>query len=438
MPSAFREPKSLPEWIEPDYHERSRGLRRFRQWAVWGTLLTCAVGLAAAAFFPRSARLYEAGPVSEAHAMFNNDCAKCHTEAWQTPKRFLPGNATVHAVPDSACTACHPGPPHNDKLLATQNCAGCHREHRGRPVLARVPDRQCTACHADLKAHSKDGPACPFEDVRGFPDGHPEFAKLTDPGQIHFNHKIHLESPIVREANDNKDVDCSQCHVADSAGRYMQPVNYANHCAKCHPLSVQLAGDFKDEQLKKAAEDFAKIPALHEKPAIVRADLRERLLRFVKENPVVPGEPAMVLDLPKPRPPEVTEKQWNWVKNQLSKSDLLFTNPQLPHLEKQQFLRPGGCLYCHISEKPALNDELPVYKETNIPNRWMTHSKFSHLRHRMVGCTECHKKAKDSTQTSDVLMPTKESCAECHSPPGHSPTAGVRNDCVECHQYHPR
>src|SRR5262245_30726542 len=109
MPSSFRTQKDLPQWIELDYYRRARPLRRWRRLLTWAVFLSCAAAVVAATFLTRASRLVQAGPVSSAHAMFNDDCGQCHQERFQTAKKLLPGNADVHAVPDQACTRCHTG-----------------------------------------------------------------------------------------------------------------------------------------------------------------------------------------------------------------------------------------------------------------------------------------------------------------------------------------
>ncbi len=70
MPSDFRDPKTLPEWIELDYYRRPRLLRRWRWWLTAGTLAVGSVAVVAYAFAPRASRAYEAGPVSAAHSLW--------------------------------------------------------------------------------------------------------------------------------------------------------------------------------------------------------------------------------------------------------------------------------------------------------------------------------------------------------------------------------
>src|SRR5205823_15024000 len=67
-------------------------------------------------------------------------------------------------------------------------------------------------------------------------------------------------------------------------------------------------------------------------------------------------------------------------------------------------------------------------------DRWFPYSRFSHESHRMLDCQGCHTGAAASTQTADVLMPTIDTCRQCHN----RTTVGVRSDCLECHIYHDR
>jgi hypothetical protein len=441
MPSAFRDPKSLADWIQLDYFRRPRNLRRWRGWLGWATLLLTAVVVAVVILLPGGKETLQAGPVSSAHALFNADCVKCHTESFQTARRLLPGsNEAIHAVPNSACVDCHDGPAHNDKQQAEQSCAECHREHRGRVLLARVGDEHCTVCHVDLKASLRPGAETAFQNVSPFPAGHPEFKlwreQLADPGRLHFNHKVHLKPEGVLVARGTTEVlNCSSCHREDSAGRYMQPIQYTTHCARCHPLSVKLAGLFEDERLKEAAAEFEKEPAPHKEPAVVRAVLRDRLIRFVQDNPVVSKKVTNKRAVPRPsRLEAIDELQWEWSKKAMQ--ELLFGKQQLAHTEGLLFDRAGGCVYCHIpegasrAERKSL-DELPTFSP-RLPARWFEHSRFGHDSHRMLACTECHP-ATESSKTSDVLMPRIETCAQCHNA-----RSRVRTDCVECHVYHHR
>jgi hypothetical protein len=75
-------------------------------------------------------------------------------------------------------------------------------------------------------------------------------------------------------------------------------------------------------------------------------------------------------------------------------------------------------------------DGLPRIAPVITPDRWLIRGEFHHAKHAIVACKECHTAA-TSHQTSDILIPSKKSCTECHSPQG-----GVAQNCSTCHSYH--
>jgi hypothetical protein len=436
MPSSFRNPKTLAEWIELDYVRRPRRLWRLRNIITGLTLLLFLV-LLALAYWSGNRMIYQAGPVSSAHALFNENCGVCHVEPFRTAERFFAHKQTTHSVADETCKTCHNGAPHHAPLVSDANCVTCHQEHRGQPVLARVVDRHCTVCHADLTGKAASHLVA---HISQFATDHPPFgtwrpAGLTDPGTLRFNHKVHLEMKkesvqgIDKTFADLKDQKCNYCHQPDPAGRYMQPINYEQHCRPCHPLGVQVVGDWQDTSLRAAADQFRAEQAPHKAPMIVRAVLRERYAQFVKDNTAVLGTsdaPVSTRWLPgKQGPSTAADKEYAWVAQQLHEG------------ERTLFEGAGGCRYCHPVVEQRDTRRLPVYEPTKIrgtglPERWFPHSVFSHERHRMLLCTECHAAAR-SDRTSDVLMPSIEDCRKCHAP-----GKGPRTDCSECHLYHDR
>lgn len=408
MPSDFRTQKNLNEWIETDYFRRPRSLRRWRNPLCAAVGLLCLAGVVAAYFVPRSARLVQAGPVSSAHSLFNDDCRRCHTEAFQTAKKVLPWNASLRVVPDHACVQCHDGPAHNSLQTEEVRCATCHREHRGRAPLARVHDKHCTGCHGDLANHRKGGDRdLSFGNIHSFNEGHPEFRWNHDSksatGKLLFNHKKHLEEGgILIGPKRWKQLQCSTCHALDSAGRSMQPINYEKHCADCHPLS------------------FAR--GLPPAPHGVQPDkLKEFLTKeflvqvYSKEHKAgrTPARPAGFLALP--------GKRFRGESADVGKDvDMAL-----------RLLLEGkrACGECHVAEggRPLTRDAKQIAR-LEVPRR---HARFAHQAHRMLDCTECHP-AKDSSANSDVLLPKLASCQRCHNPR----VDGARSDCAECHTYH--
>lgn len=430
MPSSFRDPKTLADWIQLDYFRKPGRVWTVRNLLTWLVLITC-LALITFSLAPGARFVYESRPVSSAHAMFNDNCSVCHAASFQPALRLLQADSSVRSVPKEACRACHNGSPHHGH---DPNCSTCHQEHRGRAVLARVADNQCTACHADLNAVG-GSPGGFAASIHEFARDHPAFGAwrqgLLEHGTIRFNHKVHLtltrervrglDHPLIALPEEQR---CTYCHrldeKPDAAGRYMKPVNYDQHCSQCHVLSVGVTGNGGDEKLRAAGARFAQKPAPHKDPETVRAALRERFTRFVEDNPAVlraqeTTEPPRWVPVPS-QVQAVADKEWLWV------------NEQLQRAERMIFYGANGCSYCHKLDAVRGPGNLPHYLPSNIPSVWFPHSVFSHERHRMLRCTECHAQA-----AKDMLLPAIKDCRQCHSS-----QVGARTDCAECHRYHDR
>jgi len=271
-------------------------------------------------------RIYNGGPVSTAHVMFESECRLCHgpgpTPGAPVTQASL-GAAAAAApagfflpVSDAACTACHAGPDHNAKS-DTPACGSCHVEHVGRAVLVQIADRHCVQCHGDLE--TKDGSPPAFHgSVTAFARGkHPEFAvnagagdrvarvrldakpEPTDATPIKLGHATHLKAglkgtedvakqqgmagianvTIKREGIADREglqLTCTFCHRLDERGQYMKEIVYETHCAACHPLGFE-------------GSDTV---APHEKPAIVRAFIRGTLSEAYDRCQAIPGGKA--------------------------------------------------------------------------------------------------------------------------------------------------
>jgi hypothetical protein len=432
MPSSFRDPKTLADWIQLDYFRQPGRIWRVRNILTALVFVTC-LFLLLLTWRPETRFVYQSRPVSDAHAMFNGNCSVCHVASFQPAMRLVRGDSNLHSVPEAACLECHPVGAHQP-FVSEPNCSTCHMEHRGRTVLARVTDNQCTVCHADLAA------ICPGQThfaihISAFHSDHPRFGQwrkdgLIDPGTVRFNHKIHLNlKPESVRGIDQPlaalhEQQCNYCHKPDAARRYMEPIRYEQHCRQCHALSVRVAGDWAEENLRAAAERFASEPAPHKEPETVRAALRERFTRFVQENPraLVPRKsiepPRWISQEPSVEPMAVKTELW--------------INEQLQTAERMLFYGPNSCRYCHKMDKARGPGNLPQYAQSSLTPCWFPYSVFSHKRHRMLRCTECHDAA-SSSDAKDVLLPIIDKCRHCHSP-----KQGARTDCAECHRYHDR
>jgi hypothetical protein len=335
-----------------------------------------------------------------------------------------------------------------------------------------MDDRQCIHCHRDLKRSGDSPLGAPYGATEPFArrvtafttEQHPEFRRWSkgsepDPGTLKFNHAVHLADKGVMTIDDKqltlqrtvlkqKGVDpdtwprswrlrqlaCADCHTMDHEGRYMQPISFEKHCRQCHPLGVQIVGPWTAPDLKEKIWQFGRQPLHHptggETPASVWGELRDRLSRFI-DAPANDAFLSMEKDpaphgldrSPVPGPAQLRkEKAYAWVDRYLRQTaEVLFNGP-------------GGCGYCHALTRPADVKALaaPQLKPSSVLSRWWDHAAFRHAAHRMLTCTECHA-AKDSSKTSDVLLPGMSTCLRCHDT---SATATARAGCVECHVYH--
>jgi hypothetical protein len=479
MPGPRNSPKAFADWYESDYFRRPR-----RPWVltatVLGAILVAGAGVALTFAWPGGRAAYQAGPLSDPHAFLADNCAACHTGTFVTAARLLPGHGDDRATPDAACLQCHKAGVHHPNQTqfvgatgpagqSAANCAGCHHEHNGGASIARLSDAHCTACHADLQT-ANDPPQ--FADrIKSFDDGHPAFGawrgkELPDPGTLKFNHKTHLDlaagfdaAPTGRNAwmgdamKRLHDLSCTACHEPDNDRRYVRSVSYDRHCAACHPLTVP------------AGDPTARLhhPQRGETAQVVRAELLERFWKqAVGQNPAA-GPPTIRPDVLN-RPLSAEDKER--IQKQARQEETRQFDPAgyvLTTLERPQFQLKSGCAYCHeeTTTPETRPDGLPVYKspglrdrwkdvkfpherfgteghrtaaEQTARDRWFPYAKFSHESHRMLDCNGCHTPAAASTMTADVLMPTIDVCQKCHN---HT-TAGVRSDCLECHNYHDR
>jgi predicted CXXCH cytochrome family protein len=435
MPSSFREPKSLSESLQLDYYRRPRGIRRLRSRLGWPTLIGC-LALVGLTFWPRARFVYEAHPVSPAHALFNDNCEVCHEKSFTPALRLINSSSAMTSVDNQTCVKCHEGPPHQDpeRLADSTRCATCHPEHRGKTEMARVSDRRCADCHEDLSKVVQDprvGKATAFTE-----SGHPDFRKIDQTGsKINFNHKLHLglprqkslrdaNSPAMMETMKRMERDsCQFCHKTDAAGEYMRPINYEEHCKVCHPLNVFLF----DQSQNAETLAFMQLPAPHKEPAVVRDSLRQRLVEFLQTNGPKHAEAtptASVLPQFSPRTP--MEDRSDWVRFQLGGNESLL------------FAGANGCRYCHVVERPfdSESGRLPQYANSGIVNWWYKSSRFSHRSHQMLECSQCHD-AEDSGFNQVATIPGKALCLQCHEKDSRPwKKERVRSDCVDCHRYH--
>jgi hypothetical protein len=345
-------------------------------------------------------RIYSPGALSQPHSMLEDKCGICHGGS---------GGASVGAVSVTSCRQCHAGSIHHDNQIfqektgGTPACSTCHIEHRGRGVrLTAIADQQCTMCHSALTSGTAIAPQVSdmqmipslrlrpvsgyAQKVTDFGTDHPEFRvirdSLPDSTPLKLNHKKHVE--LGKETKEGKHVgmECLECHRLSKNGFEMEPFDYVRDCQSCHPLSF-------DSRIRQTAP--------HGNAEAAADFVRRAFLDHFAANPAS-------ID------PKVLESQIS---------------------AARQWLFTKRCGYCHEFGPSEGLSSVPVIIKPEIPRVWLGHSHFSHARHQELKCDSCHESARQSEKTSDVLVPARRVCLQCHTQ-----AAGAPSQCVTCHTYH--
>jgi hypothetical protein len=421
-----------------DYFRKAHYWRRLRFITI---LVVCVIGGAALAYFyfAGSDAMYNPGAISQHHTQFASDCAQCH----EKPSKALAG-ATVkfdnHGI-DQRCEKCHAGHSfHEPNVVNARSCTACHQEHQGSGSMAAPTDAQCLKCHGDahemqasaekgktlppdafgFRAHpgwnifSKPRPMEGFTTVfNSFAVDHPEFRwaaeKLRETNTLKFNHRRHLADTNDMPLMNGRRLDCAHCHIPGPGGAFFQKITYEQQCRTCHSLQF----DDRNPSLT--------LP--HGRAEHVSAFLRSLPNQYA----------ALARQEGKTRSADVDE----FVAAQMVRLREGFETGE--SFERKVFFAASrnspegrekfdGCATCHEVKERATG--VPVVTRPAMPDRWMAHARFNHSKHTGVACAKCHAATK-SSDTADVLLPTKASCVECHSPQGK-----VANNCSFCHTYH--
>lgn len=468
----IRTTKKLAQRIDLNYFKRPTAYKRAKLWLCLLATLLAFLWIAGRTAL-KDHRVYSSGRLSETHAVLEKECATCHM---QTVLTFSA------KADDSACLACHDGPPHHASQIQPLHCAQCHREHRGHVNLRAASNQSCAECHGDLRAAG--GTSNFANAIHSFAQGHPQFAALReaarDPGTLKLNHAMHMK-PIRRGPNGPiVNLDCGDCHrpavmkaewkysdanyaaaknsYADKAenvslksgtfqpsrlesGReVMAPVKFATACASCHLLSYDTR--FDDG-----------VP--HDTPTVVHAFLIKKFAAYIA---------AHQSELREQRDPdrELSGRQTIQRNQALNAAQWVAQRTAVA----EELLWHKTCAQCHALTGADLQDTslgrwsstqagdtsrsaarvvsaaqvatvangtaLPVVAPSKAITQWMPHAKFDHDAHRGFTCEGCHQKALSSTDSSDVLMPGIATCQTCHAPgPDHT-----ESRCFECHTYH--
>jgi len=383
---------------------------------------------------------WNSGPLHQVHQQAIGDrCDTCHQKLFQR-------------VQDSACKDCHrtthdhvePQRLAMTELGPTPRCATCHREHNEpSSYMVNSSDTMCIDCHGDPAHGFGQLKVAP---VLGFgPKTHPEFKpellvavtakagtgfaydwkpmvmeldKAKERSNLKFSHQQHLDADRVLRRSDSKPMNCADCHRMEQDGEHFKPIEMEDQCASCHELTFDPTAP--DRQLP------------HGKPREVVLTLQDYFVRkfsepesdrAARERRRLPGR--------EDEGQECTDAPLDCAKR-AARTEL-----------ESQFTR-RGCVGCHgviDTQSANLFDRFQV-----IPIRfardYYPENKFDHRSHQIQNkltgddaCMSCHK-AKDSKDSSDLMVPGLTKCTECHG--DKAAVDRVTLQCVNCHEYHPR
>ncbi len=295
--------------------------------------------------------------------------------------------------------------------------------------------------------------------ISDFADSHPDWAVLRqerkDAATVALNHARHMNPDTVGMQDDlsgggdrldgvgsladgRLTLTCASCHQQDAAARYMKPISFDRHCVACHEGDLPKVGDER--------VPHGDMPALVD--LVNRHLLREQLDEMSKSASIAApsstvGALVTVLgagmlgdgagDLLAFRPPPRGGGSEAPAAPVGMDVDAILAEARHSEFAKLK----TNCMKCHTKESITPAPRRPKGEPFDvapprIPDRWLDRSVFSHQSHRALNCLECHAQAATGEQTSDIMLPSIDSCRTCHAP-----AAGVRSDCVMCHLYHP-
>ncbi|MEO1251853.1 MAG: cytochrome c3 family protein [Pseudomonadota bacterium] len=395
------------------------------------------------------------GEMSSAHANLVGNCRDCHENAFER-------------VRDETCLTCHDdlrNHAHMDVLSASRpthegagvwlatvreglsipegRCGSCHFEHNGPEGVTPSSSGFCVECHQDMDKRLSD---TELVNVADFPRRHPEFKPqiVTEPHPVApiftrislvdrpkesngliFPHEFHLKDPEVARKVETlggdaqrrwgDELECADCHRLDAAGALFQPIEMESECQDCHSLAFAAEPDApvrslphgEPEEVKRVLEDFYLAQATAQ---LLGDNWRDTLSRQLTAD-------------------DRARRQ--------RLRDEAFENAQTRArmMINRLFSEDGACQKCHIVKAQVDPEEPPEIVPVRLTNRYLPKAVFPHAPHESgdLDCGTCHR-AEDSKESSDVLLPGRMICAECHNDDRGG--AAIASDCQTCHIYH--
>ncbi len=372
-----------------------------------------------------SDRFWNSGTVASAHHFFKEDCATCHEKAFEK-------------VTDKACVSCHKKTYHHVDpnffdldTLHNSPCASCHEDHNGKRQLVQRDDTLCSQCHGNLKVQIGDDTV--LEDASDFEHDHPAFkptlisyedgqeiterdlmlqdVNIREFSNLNFPHAPHVSRKGLETIDGIFRLWCDDCHIHEPGQNHFRPIDFNALCKDCHQLSFEATDPFRvvphgqSGEVMHVLQEYYATRALEgdyhgdgDVPDIVAQG------RFPGES--LTGEERMIaLDWARNKAEEVAADVFEF----------------------------SLCIECHEVEK--VKDDPPRWEiaPVRINQHFLPRAKYNHDKHLTMNCTTCHWAA-ESEKSSDLLLPTIDSCQECHG--GIHAENKLQSTCVDCHGFH--
>jgi predicted CXXCH cytochrome family protein len=382
------------------------------------------------------------GPMAMAHRIpeIGDNCQVCHVKPFEK----------VH---DKQCLDCH----RNLSDHVAQNhpavealdefiCENCHKEHNEPAQITREDDALCINCHQDMKKYQ--GKAIEndvaVKDVKGFnSNNHPPFRlsllqavekqgfyewKISRPlfdvnnpptenSNLKFSHTVHLDEEKVQDDATGEALICNNCHQLKGDGEHFEPITMDKDCRSCHHLTFDVFNP--DLELPhgnlRAATVMLEAHYIRE---FTDPKLREKRSR--KKVRRIPGKHT----------------------NQATCEGTGLNCGRAEAMKEAEFqFNKSGCITCHEVTTTGDQNLLTKWfvKPIKLNDDWYSKAQFDHTSHLSVKgqdteeiCLSCHD-VKNSEVSSDIAMPQRNKCLECHrQDDDHS----VELSCTSCHAFH--
>jgi hypothetical protein len=437
------------------------------------------------------------GPLSSAHAPFEAKCAACHSPAVADERceychdpfgsnRLQNAGHVWYGTKNAALVA----------KAQTVDCDRCHGDHRGRAFpMKKIDERDCSRCHfpsfashpqiALVKAGIMKGEGLKFPHARHLPE-----MQKANLERCQYCHEPTRDRRGFEQVS--FDLHCFRCHAKGGVVGVTDPIARSVIVLPGDigaPWAQALAGNVQklprdkvvvanlshsdpwiiynlwklsrevdpDGLARKRAELAGKIDQLfyqlREPPtrglAMATLKAEEKRLAAVERTAKTPADlkrarqalarvriqielGPLQMTAPRPRDRSQIQAELARRRSELSDFDIAASGPTspLPPEEKEKRLAAvvamtSACVKCHIYDgvlMQAVNAAKPV----------LDRARFNHLPHvQQKGCEFCHGMVVKSTKAENVNLPGIVNCQGCHRP------SRSRDDCAECHRYHP-